>query len=124
VIGFITRGFGVSVHRQDCINYLKQKNSPEEAGRWVGVSWADTEGRLYSTMVNIMVRDRTGIVVDVASVLNTLGIKITTFTAGDAGDGFVFVSVEVDVKNRDELILAMAKLMSVTGVTDVRRADG
>jgi GTP pyrophosphokinase len=124
VVGFITRGFGVSVHRQDCINYIKSEKTPEETGRWVRVGWADTEGHIYTTTIQIQVRDRTGIVVDVASVLNALHVKISSFNARDAGSGLVFVSVDVNVKNRDELIAAMAKLMSVPGVTDVRRTDG
>ena len=123
VVGFITRGFGVSVHRQDCPNYIKIENMPEEAGRWVHVAWADTEGHLYSTMINVQVRNRTGIVVDIASVLNILNVKISSFNARETGDGLVTVSIVVEVKNRDELIAAMAKLMSVSGVTDVRRAD-
>ena len=124
ITGFITRGFGVSVHRQDCNNYLRYEASDEDAGRWVRVAWADTEGRMYSTTINVIVRDRTGIVVDVASVLNALNVRITSFNAKESGDGLVSVSVAVEVKNRDELISAMAKLMSVSGVTDVRRADG
>jgi len=123
VVGFITRGFGVSVHRQDCVNYLKSEKSPEDAGRWVRVGWADTQGRVYSTAIHILVRDRAGIVVDVASVLSTLNVRITSFNAKPAVNGTVYVSVIVDVRNRDELVAAMAKLMSVSGVTDVRRAD-
>ena len=124
VIGFITRGFGVSVHRQDCHNYIKALKDPSEDGRWVRITWADTEGNLYSTTINVQVRDRTGIVVDVASVLNALNVKISSFNARASSDGNVSVSVLVEVKNRDELISTMAKLMAVSGVTDVRRAEG
>ena len=124
VVGFITRGFGVSIHRKDCTNYLKQEKPPEEAGRWVSVSWADSEDLAYSTTIHITIRDRTGIVVDIASVLNALNVKISSFSARDSGGGLVFVSVIVDVKNRDELVSAMARLMSVSGVTDVRRIAG
>ena len=124
VVGFITRGFGVSIHRKDCMNYLRHEKTPEDAGRWVSVSWADTEGLAYSTTIHITIRDRTGIVVDIASVLNALHIRISSFSAKESGSGLVFVSVVVDVKNRDELVSAMAKLMSVSGVTDVRRVAG
>jgi len=123
IIGYITRGFGVSVHRRDCNNYLKLKAVPEEAGRWVRATWAETENRLYPTTILVSVIDRTGIVVDVASVLNALNVKITAFNARATSEGLVPISVVVNVKNRDELISAMAKLMSVSGVTDVRRVD-
>jgi len=123
IIGYITRGFGVSIHRQDCHNYIKSVREPQEEGRWVRVYWADTDGKLYSTTINVQVLERTGIVVDVASVLNALNVKISSFNAWESGDGLASVTITVDVKNRDELISAMAKLMSVSGVTDVRRAD-
>ena len=124
VIGFITRGFGLSVHRQDCVNYINNRKSADDAERWVRVAWADTEDHAYSTMIHITLRDRTGIVVDVASILNALNIKMTSFNAKGAPDGLVSIAITVDVKHRDELISAMAKLMSVSGVTDVRRAEG
>jgi len=124
VIGFVTRGFGVSVHRQDCPNYIKSGESPEDTGRWVKVGWGDTEGRFYSSTINLQVRDRKGVVVDVASVINSLNIRLVSFSAKPAANGMAFVSVDVDVNNRDELISAMAKLMSISGVIDVHRADG
>jgi len=124
VIGFITRGFGVSVHRQDCLNYLKGNKDGDESGRWVRVGWADTEGRVYLTSIQVQTHDRAGIVVDVATVLNSLNVKISSFNARDSGGGNAFVTIDVAVRNRDELISAMAKIMSVQGVTDVRRMDG
>jgi len=124
IVGFITRGFGVSVHRQDCHNYIKSLKEPTEEGRWVRVSWADTEGSLYSTTIDVKVVDRTGIVVDVASVLNALNVKIAAFNARAASGGVTDITIVVDIRNRDELISAMARLMTVSGVTDVRRADG
>jgi len=125
IVGFITRGFGVSVHRQDCQNYIKALKEPEsENGRWVRVSWADTEGSLYSTIIDVQVFDRTGIVVDVASVLNALNVKIVSFNARMPREGITAITIVVDIRNRDELVSAMAKLMAVSGVTDVRRSDG
>ena len=125
VVGFITKGYGVSVHHQDCINYIKaDKDSEAAERRWVHVAWANTEGRDYSTTIYMTIRERIGIVVDVATVLNTLNIRIVSFNSKNNWDGNVSVTVVVDVKSRDELVTAMAKLMSVPGVIDVRRAGG
>jgi len=123
IIGFITRGFGVSVHRQDCLNYLKSAKIPDEANRWVNVSWAGADNTVYPSGIRISARNRTGIVVDVASTLNALNVKIISFIAKEVDNGIVMVSVVVEVKNRDELVYAMTKLMSISGVTDVSRAD-
>jgi len=124
VIGFMTRGFGVSVHRQDCHNYIKSLKEPEENGRWIRVSWTESDGSLYATTIDVQVLDRVGIVVDVASVLNSLNVKITSFNARAATGGVTDITIVVELKNRDELVSAMAKLMAVSGVTDVRRTDG
>jgi GTP pyrophosphokinase len=124
IVGFITRGFGVSVHRQDCGNYLKSENVVEDDGRWVRVAWANTEDRVYPAEIRLTVRDRTGVVVDVATALNTIGMKMTSFNARDVGSGIAVISIVIEVKNRDDLVSAMARLMSVQGVSDVRRING
>ena len=124
VVGFITRGYGVSVHRQDCSNYLQQGKSSTDSGRWVRASWSNTENRTYSTGINIVMHSRKGLVIDIASVFNSLGINMSAFNARESAGNQAFISLEVDVRNRDELITAMARLMSVQGVTDVMRTDG
>jgi len=97
---------------------------PEVEGRWLRVTWADTGGTLFVASISVQVNDRTGLVVDVASILNAMNVKITVFNARTLPDGRTEISIVVNVHNRDELVSAMAKLMSVAGVTDVRRADG
>jgi len=123
IVGFITRGFGVSVHRQDCVNYVKTTKAPEADGRWVRVSWGDTGDTLYAATIDVQVLDRTGIVVDVASILNAMNVRISAFNARTMPGGNTMINIIIDIKNRNELVSAMAKLMGVSGVTDVRRAD-
>ena len=120
IVGFTTRGFGVSVHRQDCENYIKR--APGEADRWVNVSWADTEKRLYATTIHVAAKDRAGLIADIATSVNTLNIKMGSFNARYRhDDGSVYTSVDVEVRNKDELVLAMAKIKGVSGVSDVSR---
>ena len=124
VIGFITRGFGVSVHRRDCNNYLKEGKTPEDAGRWVKVEWADTGSEVYPTALLITARDRTGLVVDIATVLNAMNIRMSAFSAKDVGGGIISFALMVDIKNRDDLVSAMARLSGISGVSDIRRNEG
>ena len=121
VVGFITRGFGVSVHRQDCENYRNPGKASEKNGRWVSVNWANTDDKLFSATIQIESRERAGVVADIALALNSLKVKITSFSAKELGDGTAFTTIDVDIKNRDELITAMAKIMAVRGITSVRR---
>ena len=124
VIGFITRGFGVSVHRRDCNNYLKVSKNRDESGRWISVEWADTGSETYASALLITARDRTGLVVDIATVLNSMNIRMASFSAKDIGGGIISFSITVDIKTKDDLVAAMARLSGISGISDIRRNDG
>ena len=87
IIGFITRGAGVSIHRTDCENYLASRDNPETAGRWIRVSWAERTTDAYSTTLMMLSAQRSGLVMDVATALNTLNAKVRTLTARDVDSG-------------------------------------
>ena len=123
VIGFITRGYGVSIHRKDCKNYLKGKIS-DEPGRWVRVSWANTDNDTYQTNIIVIAHDRNALIMDVATIMNSLKIKMSSLIARDVGGGIATIALSLDVKNRDELMLAMARLSSISGVSEVKRNEG
>ncbi len=123
-IGFITRGFGVSVHRKDCTNYLKSIENPEEADRWVSVTWANSAEDVYSTSLTITARERSGIVMDIATILNTMKIRMTSLTAKDIAGGFTTVSVVIEVKTRDELNTAISRLSALNGLLEIKRTAG
>ena len=57
-MGFITRGFGVSVHRRDCKNYIRSVSDPEEKDRWINVKWANTDSEKYTTAIHITAKER------------------------------------------------------------------
>ncbi|MDR1299183.1 MAG: TGS domain-containing protein, partial [Oscillospiraceae bacterium] len=122
VVGFITRGYGVSVHRDDCINYIKASKNPEERSRWVRVRWAGSAEDHYPTALSIIANDRSGLVVDIATVLNAMKIRMLSFSAKNLDGVKVTVSVTMEVSDRDALVSAMARLMTITGVNDIRRA--
>ena len=123
-IGFITRGFGVSVHRKDCKNYLKSVENPEEAGRWINVAWANTNEDVYSTAIMITARERSGIVMDIATILNSMKIRMTSMSAKDVVGGITNVSVVIEVKNRDELNTAISRLSAMSGLLEIKRTNG
>ncbi len=123
IVGFITRGYGVSIHRQDCPNHLNSRLQPGEHGRWIDVSWADTTDESYHTSLSVIAKDRAGLVMDVATLFNTLKTKVRTLSARTIGDGQAIVSVSLDVKDLQELNTIMSRLMSVPAVTSVKRAS-
>ena len=123
IVGFITRGQGVSIHRSDCANYRRSKTSGGE-GRWISVSWASQITDSYLTTVTISSRDRNGLVMDIATVLNAINAKVRTLTARNVGSGLALTSVTIEVKNSSDLKYIMNRLASIPGVTDVKRNGG
>ena len=89
VVGFITRGYGVSVHRQDCPNAAPDKRKPEEAARWVKVSWVEGEpGQLPDLVWRLSAKDRDGLTLDVAMALSAAKVKVSAFSARAMPDGY------------------------------------
>ncbi len=123
VVGFITRGFGVSVHRQDCPNASPEKQK-EEPGRWVKVAWGESELSGYQTSLELSAKDREGLALDVTMALTTAKVKVHNFSARSLPDGYAKVFVELEVKDRDELTSIINKLGQISGVYQVKRASG
>ena len=121
IVGFITRGQGVSIHRTDCENYLKRRLDPENEGRWVNVSWAEEISDTYVSTLNLTAKNRGGLVMDIAVVLNTLNAKVRTLTARELVGGLALASVTLEVKNSGELKYIISRLSTIPGVTQVMR---
>ena len=123
VVGFITRGYGVSVHRQDCPNASPEKQASEK-GRWVPVSWSTGDLDAYQTTLELSAKDRSNLFLDVAATLSAAKIRVDSITAKGTPDGFAIVTVLISVRNREELDMVTKKLSSIRDVLGVRRAKG
>ena len=123
IAGFITRGQGVSIHRTDCRNYLNQSSSEsnESGSRWLKVSWASQITNSYVTTIILSGKDRSGLVMDIASVLNSLNAKVRTLSARNNAPGLAQTIVTLEVKNISDLKLIINKLLTVPGISMVKR---
>ena len=124
VIGFITRGYGVSVHRADCPNAAPEKRKPEEADRWVKVSWVNSRLPDYKTALEVSAKDRDGLTLDIAMALSAAKVKVTALSARSLPDGHATINIVVEVKDKDELNSVINKLNNIPGVYYVARASG
>ena len=122
IIGFITKGYGVSIHRRDCPN-AKGANDPETAARWVRVSWVEAEDRSFATTLEVQATDRDGLLLDIAAVLTSQQIRMKEIFGKDLPGGRCQFTVTFDVKNLAELNAVMARLRSVEGVEAVNRGQ-
>ena len=124
IVGFITRGYGVSVHRADCPNAAMENRRPEEADRWVKVSWVEGKLPTYRTMLEISAKDRDELTLDLATALSAAKVKVTALNARTMSDGHASINVEVQVKDKGELAGVITKLNNIQGVYRVVRATG
>lgn len=118
IIGYITRGLGVSIHRSDCVNHTRDA----DGGRWIHVSWADVTNDNYTAELHIVSDERNGLVMDVATVLNTLNARVRGMTARDTGKGTSTATVTLDVKDVEELQTIMNKISAIRGIRTVSRS--
>ena len=122
IIGFITKGYGVSIHRRDCPN-AKQAADPSQSGRWVRVTWAEQPDALFSTSLELETKDRDGMMLDIATVLTSLRVRITEMTARSLPGGVGILNVSFPVHNLTELDNICARLRGISGVVEVRRGS-
>ena len=123
VVGFITRGYGISVHRQDCPNASPERRAKEK-DRWISVSWGDTRQDAYQTSLDITAKDRQNLFLDVAAALSAAQVRVDSLSAKGTPDGFAVITAQLQVHSKDEINAVMRKLNGVNGVMTVNRAKG
>lgn len=126
IVGFVTRGRGVSIHRTDCINILSLSDIDRE--RLIDAEWQHTENipkdEMYVAEVNIYGINRTGLLVDISKVLTEKQIDVTSMNVRTSKQGTATINVSFHVRSRDELIQVSDRLRQVEGILDIERTTG
>lgn len=124
IIGFITRGHGVSVHKKDCVNVPRDTNSATEAGRWIGAYWAD-DGRStsFTSTIEITGLDRDGLLADITNILFNMRVGLHAVNARTVKGGNCVMSVTVSAASVEHLSSIIAKLRKLAGVYSVERTN-
>ena len=122
ITGFITKGFGVSVHRADCPNAVG-RDDPRQAARWVNVRWATQEEQPFETTLELDCITRDGLLLDVATVMTTARVRVKELTGRDLPGGRSMFSVRFEVKNVAELETIRKKLLNIRDVVASRRGQ-
>ena len=122
IVGFITKGFGVSIHRADCPN-AACRDDPRQAARWVRVRWATQEEQPFETTLELDCITRDGLVLDVATVMSTARVRVKELNAKDLPGGRSTIIIRFEVKNVAELDSIRKKLLNIRDVTNSRRGQ-
>ena len=121
IVGFITHGYGVSIHKQDCVNVL---NSPaENEGRWVRAEWAsNVTSEKFKSTIDITSQPRDTLLADVTILLSNMHIPMHALVAKESKDhSVILIQVTVEVNGVDQLSYLLNSLRAIKGVEDVRR---
>jgi len=122
IVGFITKGFGVSIHRADCPN-TTGRNDPQQAARWVRVRWANQDEQPFETTLELDCITRDGLLLDVAMVMTTARVRVKELTGKDIPGGHSVFTVRFEVKNVAELETIRGKLLNIRDVLGSRRGQ-
>lgn len=121
IIGFVTRGFGVSIHKKDCGNVRESMRDPENAARWVRAYWAEDAKEQYKATLDIVCMDRANLVSDVALALGDMRVPIYSLTARAADQGRARMSMTIGITNTEHLNSVVSRLKKVKDVVSVTR---
>ena len=125
IIGFITRGYGVSVHRCDCPNASPEKQKqPGQEGRWIKVSWGSDTNDSYPTTLEVVCKDRLNLLLDISAALSVTNTFVLGIQSRSTEDQFAIFRLEVRIKNGEQLKSLMKKLNQISGVLRVTRPAG
>ena len=122
IVGFITKGFGVSIHRADCPN-ARNREDPQQAARWVRVRWDMQEDQPFDTTLELDCITRDGLLLDVAQTMTAAHIRVKELAGRDLPGGRSMFTVRLEVKNVQELEVIRKKLLNIKYVTSARRGQ-
>ena len=120
IIGFITRGYGVSVHKRDCVNVVNSPDSEKE--RWINVMWSGgTESESYNATIDIVAEDRTALIADVTASIAASRLPIRQITAHQLKNGNANIIVTVEVASVEQLNAMIGRISKIQGVISAER---
>ena len=122
IAGFITKGFGVSIHRADCPN-AANRHEPIQSARWVRVRWANQAEQPFETTLELDCITRDGLVLDVVTAMTTNRVRLKEINGKDLPDNKSVVTIRFEVRNVEELESIRTKLLNIRDVVGSRRGQ-
>ena len=121
IIGYITRGYGVSIHKRTCTNVPKDISQSEEPERWVSCFWEEQVEEAFRSTLQIIASDRSGLLADVTVKLSSMHINIHTLNSREIKDNKAVVTVTIDVMGKNHLRGVISRLSDINGIEEIKR---
>lgn len=122
IIGFITRGYGVSIHKRTCSNVPKNIVNSSQPERWIGAHWAGNIKEEFKSTLKIVASDRTGLLADVTLQLSAMHIFIHSLNSRPMGDDLAVVYATVTINGIDHLKSVILRLSKIKGIISIKRS--
>ena len=123
IIGFITRGHGISIHKKDCPNVPKDISKASEPERWVNASWNNSSKQEFRAALQITALSRIGLMADISVQIAAMRVNINDLSTREAKDGRSLINMTVTVNNVEHLKNVIARIEKINGVLLVERQN-
>ena len=125
VVGFVTKGFGISIHKQDCPNYVQGKDNPDLTDRWKPAHWegavSESGKSVYEALLQVHTLDTVGVLADITVALADMKVSILQINSQKAGADRVIINLKVSCKNVEHYNSIVSRLRSLKNILDVIR---
>lgn len=127
IVGFVTRGRGISIHRTDCVNILNLSDDDRQRlieAEWSPESLKEKSDKFYTAEVKMYAANRNGLIVDVSKIFTEMEIEMSSINARVNKQGVATVDISFEIKDKKQLADIVAKLRTIEGVIDIERTTG
>lgn len=121
IIGFVTRGFGVSIHKQDCINVINNMESEENKERWIKASWAGVDDSTYRATIDLITEQKSSVIADVTAAIAANHIPMHEMNMHRLKNGNNNILITIEIAGVEQLSNVMSRLQKISGVISVDR---
>ena len=125
IVGYVTRGRGVTIHRTDCINVMNM--SAEDRNRLIDAEWqvpAHESSERYMADINVFAYNRTGLIVDISKIFTERKIDILALNTRTSKQGMATINISFEVRSKEELNSLIEKIRQIESVKDIERTAG
>ncbi len=121
IIGFVTRGFGVSIHKQDCVNVINNMDSEENRDRWLKASWAGVDESTYRATIDIISEQRSSVIADITAAIAANRIPMHEMNMHRLKNGNTNLLITIEVAGVEQLANVISRLQKIPGVISADR---
>jgi guanosine-3',5'-bis(diphosphate) 3'-pyrophosphohydrolase len=122
IVGFVTRGYGVSIHKADCPNAQPDLDDPENASRWLRAEWASNVKETFKSAIEIIATSREGILAEITTSLNTMHVPVHAFSAREVKNHRSQLNIIMGITDLNQLHFITSQLEKIPGVLSIVRS--